>query len=214
MADAVLDHLVLATPDLEGTAAELAALTGVRPVPGGGHPGRGTRNALLGLGDGAYLEIIGPDPAQPAPEAPRWFGIDALRGPRLAHWAVRVHGIAGHVARARALGYDPGEPVTMSRRTPDGSTLSWTLTPPRTGGGLVPFLLDWGDAPHPAAGPGLPVVPLRAFSGTHPDPSTIRAELAALGATLAVETGDEPGLSAVLEGRNGPVSVGLGAGAP
>ncbi|OKI08222.1 hypothetical protein A6A06_33665 [Streptomyces sp. CB02923] len=214
MADAVLDHLVLATPDLESTAAEVAALTGVRPVPGGGHPGLGTRNALLGLGNGAYLEIIGPDPAQPAPEAPRWFGIDVLRGPRLAHWAVRVHGIAGHVARARALGYDPGEPVAMSRRTPDGGTLSWTLTPPRTGGGLVPFLLDWGDAPHPASGQGLPVVPLRSLCGTHPDPSTIQAELTALGATLRVEAGDEPGLTAVLDGRNGPVSVGVGAGAP
>ncbi|KAA6222605.1 VOC family protein [Streptomyces albofaciens JCM 4342] len=213
MADAVLDHLVLATPDLESTAAEVAALTGVRPVPGGGHPGRGTRNALLGLGDGAYLEIIGPDPAQPGPEAPRWFGIDSLTGPRLAHWAVRVRGIAGHVARARALGYDPGEPVAMCRRTPDGGTLSWTLTPPRAGG-LVPFLLDWGDAPHPAAGQDLPVVPLRAFSGTHPDPATIRAELAALGAALTVEAGDDPGLTAVLEGRNGPVSIGAGAGTP
>ncbi|MFI0264509.1 VOC family protein [Streptomyces sp. NPDC017056] len=213
MADAVLDHLVLATPDLEQTAAQVAALTGVRPVPGGGHPGRGTRNVLLGLGDGAYLEIIGPDPGQPAPEAPRWFGIDVLTGPRLAHWAVRVRGIAGHVARARVLGYDPGEPVAMCRRTPDGGTLSWTLTPPRTGGGLVPFLLDWGDTPHPAAGE-LPVVPLRSFTGTHPDPATIRAELGALGATLTVEAGDEPGLTAVLDGRNGPVSVGVGAGAP
>lgn len=39
---AVLDHLVHATPDLDRTLAEIAALTGVRPVPGGSHPGRGT----------------------------------------------------------------------------------------------------------------------------------------------------------------------------
>ncbi|MFD3423294.1 VOC family protein [Streptomyces decoyicus] len=209
---AVLDHLVYATPDLDRTLAEITALTGVRPVPGGSHPGRGTGNHLLGLGGGAYFEIIGPDPEQPAPDGPRWFGIDALTGPRLVTWAVRVTGIAARVAVARAHGYDPGTPAAMSRRTPDGGRLAWQLTSPGTGAGLAPFLLDWGETPHPSEG-ALPVLPLVALTASHPDPGAARAELAALGVRWPGEpvTAGPTGLTAVLEGRHGRVAFGRGA---
>ena len=43
---------------------------------GGSHPGLGTHNALLSLGDESYLEIIAPDPTQPKPDHPRIFGLD------------------------------------------------------------------------------------------------------------------------------------------
>lgn len=210
-APAALDHLVYATPDLDRTVAEVTELTGVRPVGGGSHPGRGTRNLLLGLGGGAYFEIIGPDPEQPAPAGPRWFGIDALTGPRLVTWAARVTGIAARVAEARARGVDPGGPVAMARRTPDGARISWRLTPPGTG--LMPFLLDWGDTPHPSGG-GLPVLPLVSLRATHPDPGAARRELAALGVRWPGEriaAGPAAGLTAVLEGRHGRVSFGRGA---
>ncbi|MFJ5800146.1 VOC family protein [Streptomyces decoyicus] len=209
---AVLDHLVYATPDLDRTLAEIAELTGVRPVPGGSHPGRGTCNHLLGLGGGAYFEIIGPDPEQPAPDGPRWFGIDALTGPRLVTWAVRVTGIAARVAAARARGHDPGTPVAMSRRTPEGGRLAWQLTPPGTGAGLAPFLLDWGDTPHPS-GSALPVLPLVSLTASHPDPGAARAELAALGVRWPGEpvTAGPTGLTAVLAGRHGRVAFGRGA---
>jgi hypothetical protein len=138
-----LDHLVLATPDLEATVADVAARAGVRSVEGGRHVGLGTRNHLLGLGGSAYLEIIGPDADQPAPDRPRPFGIDELTGPRLVTWAVHPPDVDAVVERARALGHDPGAPRPMSRRTPAGVLLAWRLTEPSDGGaagagGLVP----------------------------------------------------------------------------
>ena len=62
----MLDHLAFATSDLAATIAWFAEATGVQPVEGGRHDGRGTRNYLVGLGPTAYLEIIGPDLERPA----------------------------------------------------------------------------------------------------------------------------------------------------
>lgn len=114
--------------------------------------------------------------------------------------------IEASVARAREAGYDPGPVRDMSRRRPDGELLQWRLTPPITG--LLPFLIDWGDTPHPAA--ALPVVPLISFEAVHPEPGTVRAEpaaLGALGAELAVRQGPREALTARLQGREGVVAL-------
>ena len=42
-----IDHLVYAVPDLAAAVADIEERTGVAPVPGGAHVGRGTYNALL-----------------------------------------------------------------------------------------------------------------------------------------------------------------------
>ncbi|MFC4529311.1 VOC family protein [Sphaerisporangium dianthi] len=194
MIDRALDHLVYASPDLAAAVAWVAESTGVRPVEGGPHPGLGTRNYLLGLGGRAYLEIIGPDPGQPAPGRPRPFGIDELAAPALAGWALAVEPgrLDERVATARQAGYDPGEPEAMSRRRPDGTLLTWRLTPMLSG--PLPFLIDWGTTAHPSA--GLPVVPLRSLAIIHPAPEKIRPALAALGAAVPVRAGERQALLA------------------
>lgn len=185
---AALDHLVLATPDLAGTAAWIEERTGVKPSPGGQHVGRGTRNMLCSLGATSYLEIIGPDPDQPPPAEPRPFHVDDLAEPAMMGWAIAVPDMEVELATSRARGYDPGPATTMQRRRPDGVMLNWTLTtaPSIT----VPFLIDWGSSLHPAAtaAPGLELVELQA---SHRAPGPLAETLAALGVTMGILYGQE-----------------------
>ena len=201
-----IDHLAYAAPDLEAAVSDVERRLGVRAAYGGRHKGLGTHNALLSLG-GSYLEIIAPDPQQPAPERPRPFGIDGLTGPRLAGWAVPAPDIGERVRRARESGYEPGEVTEFGRERPDGRRLTWRLTfPPSGGDGLVPFLIDWGDTPHPSgdAPGGCSLVSLRA---EHPEPEGVSAMLRALGVELALARGPAAALIATLDTPNGRVEL-------
>ena len=207
-----LDHLVLATPDLAATTAAVGAALGVLPSAGGVHVGMGTRNTLLALGDGRYLEIIGVDPDQPAPSGPRPFGIDGMRGPRLLTWAARTTDIDATVASARGAGYDPGPARAMQRATPQGAVLSWRLTMATVGAqpggepsvGVIPFLIDWGTSSHPSLSctQGARLVSLTC---TSPDPASVATQLGALGlqSHLTVTSGPVAALTAVIAGPAG-----------
>lgn len=140
----VVDHLVYAAPDLEMGVNALAELLGARAAPGGKHIGLGTHNALLGLGEVTYIEVIAPDPEQPKPERPLPFGLATVHEPRLATFAVRTKDIDALVASARKAGYDPGAVIDMSRARPDGVTLKWRLAfhEQMPGGGVIPFVID------------------------------------------------------------------------
>ncbi len=199
----MLDHLVYAGPDLAEAVARVKELTGVTPAPGGGHVGLGTANHLADLGAGAYLEVIGPDPAQPPPAQPRPFGIDDLTEPALVAWAVRTTDLDATIAHARAHGFDPGDAIEMSRETADGELLRWRLTPPSRPGTLTPFLIDWGATPHPTTR-GLPSLPLLMVTGAHPDPDSVLAVTDALGLELLVRRAGRAALNAAVrtpEGR-------------
>jgi catechol 2,3-dioxygenase-like lactoylglutathione lyase family enzyme len=201
-----LDHLVFATRDLAAAVQRFAGATGVEPVEGGRHDGRGTRNHLVGLGPSSYLEIIGPDLERPGSQ-PAPFGIDDLEGDRLVTWAVRPDDIEVAVAVAEAAGADLGPILPMSRTTPAGEVLSWRLATkhPAPYDGIVPFLIDWGTSRHPA-GSGLPSVELLEFGATYPRLDQVSAVLEALEVALPLASG-EPGLHATVGGPGGTYSL-------
>jgi hypothetical protein len=203
-----IDHLVYATTDLEKSVADLEAHLGVRPVPGGQHPGRGTRNALIALSDRSYLEVIGPDTTQAKTVGPRWFQIDSLDAPRLVTWAVKEAELNKLRAKAEACGICLGPVVSGTRQRSDGSRLRWRFMDPATlvADGVVPFFIDWGDSPHPAASaPPGPV--LESLRAEHPEPTVVMRALSAVGINLPVESGPRPALIATLRTERGLVEL-------
>jgi len=205
---ATVDHLVYATPDLQQGIDRIAQLLGVRASPGGQHPGRGTRNALVALGTSVYLEIIGPDPEQPRPPQARPFGIDALEAPRLVAWAAKGTALEPFAAAAAQRGVMLGPVIAGSRRRTDGVMLAWRYTDQRTvvAEGLVPFFIDWGSTPHPAASAaaGAALVTLRA---EHPDAAQVQRALGHVGIELPVRPGPQAALIAVIDSPHGRVEL-------
>jgi len=203
-----VDHLVYVTPDLNRGVEEIEKLLGVRATPGGQHPGRGTRNALIALGPATYLEIIAPDPDQPPPKTPHPFGIDGLKKSRLVTWAAKGVDLERLRDEAARKGARLGEVMSGSRRRPDGTLLSWRYTDPQTvlADGLVPFFIDWGQSPHPAetAARGASLIALRA---EHPDAQRVQRLERELGLDLPVQPGATPALVAVIDGPRGRVEL-------
>ena len=144
----MLDHLLLGCSDLDQGIAFVEKHTGVRPAIGGVHPGRGTRNALLALDKGRYLEVIAPDPAQkevPAVRAELPAMLQQITAPRLVGWAVRTLNIEASAERLRKYGVAFHGPTPGSRARPDGRMLHWkTLNFDNDRDGLLPFLIEWG----------------------------------------------------------------------
>lgn len=193
----LLDHIVIAGPDLAATVDWFRDLTGVTAAPGGAHP-TGTANALVALTVNGeprphYLELIGPDPEREGEELPKTFSINRLKKPTLITYAVHPTGIEQVVERARAAGVDLGDIQDLSRRTPEGTELSWRLTQaaaPRNY--AVPFLIDWGTTEQPGLG-DLPSLELVSFERVEVNPAPQRKAIDALG------LGD--GVAPVREGR-------------
>lgn len=203
-----VDHLVYATSDLDRGIDEIERILGVRATPGGRHPGRGTRNALLSLGPTSYLEIIAPDPDQPAPKDPRSFGIDELKDSGLVAWAVKGDNLELLRKEAISNGVPLGEIRAGSRRRVDGVELSWKVTELSAplANAIVPFIIDWGTSPHPArsAAQGASLISLRA---EHPDPVSVQLLLKKLGIELDVTRGSKPTLIATIDCPRGRVEL-------
>jgi hypothetical protein len=206
------DHLVVAAPSLERGVDWISNKLGVQPQPGGKHVTMGTHNALVRLGPRLYLEIIAIDPDGIAPARPRWFDLDEPRmratlaeGPALIHWVVRSGDLEADVPRCpEALGV-----ISPMQR----GDLAWRMTIPDDGHlparGLVPTLIEWLGARHPAERLPDTRLELVTLAAEHPDPAPVRAALAALALsdTLKVSYGRTSRLAAMLRTPRGTVTL-------
>lgn len=198
----LIDHVRYAAPDLENAVADIEERFGVRAGGGGRHLGQGTHNKLLALGAATYLEIVAPDPEQPEPAGPRPYGVDGVTRGGMVGWALVCEDIDAALGTSRSRGFDPGEVINGQRVTATGAMLRWRLTRNALTAGPIPFLISWGETPHPAATApsGLTLESLRI---EHPDPASLREPLYALGADVEVHQALDVALVLRLRGPRG-----------
>jgi len=202
----LLDHFILGCDDLDRGINFVEKHTGVRAAFGGVHPGRGTRNALLSLGERKYLEIMAPDPAQQVtPQIPR---LRELKEPRIVGWAVHPIDMTQLAAHLHEAGVAFKDPQPGSRQRPDGKVLHWkSLTLIDDRNGLLPFFIEWSaDSLHPSADApkGCRLVH---FGAVAPQPDDLAKLVTLLQIDLPISRGDQPALQATIVGPQGQLTA-------
>ena len=195
-----LDHVLIAVADLAAAGRELEARHGLASIAGGRHPGWGTANRIVPLGE-AYLELVAVvDKAEAAQS--RFGSWVAQAHPTSAQplgWAVRTNKL-DEVARRLRLVVGAG-----SRATRSGQLLRWRLAGLEQASAepALPFFIEWEHgtplpgqtlASHRAAGVQIAKLQLdgdpdrlAAWLGTHRLPITVHSGTSAL--TSIVLTG-------------------------
>ena len=197
-----LDHISYActTTELPDVIQRIGCDLGATFVDGGRHPSFGTRNFILPLAGGCYIEVVSALDHPAADKAP--FGRAVARraqdGGGWLSWVVAVDDISAIEAR---LGREarPGH-----RIRPDGHELTWRqlgvldfMADPQ-----LPFFVEWSSpaADHPSAGAAPVTIDRIEMSG---DPDAISRWLGADhdvpldGIKVDWVEGEEPGLVAI-----------------
>lgn len=133
-----IDHIVIAGPDLDDLTATFKAL-GFNVVSGGRHP-IGSYNRLIGLRDGAYIELL-----SFYEDSPKHYWWDALhrKGGGLIDFCMRTDDIRADYAVFKAQDVEMSKLVGLSRVRDDGYRLAWLnneIYDPYQG--LIPFVIE------------------------------------------------------------------------
>ena len=201
-----VDHIIWAVSDLDKGIATIEEKTGVRAIIGGVHPGRGTRNALISLGDRHYLEILSTDPDQQDVKDERTDFVKSLAQPQIMGWAAGTRNIADVEKGIREAKLEMVGPNAGSRKKPDGTMLKWTtIAVGGHDGTVVPFVIEWGkDTVHPSEDSPKGCT-LRELQLAHPNPGDVNPFLEAMGLSIRATEGSEPKITAILDSPKGRV---------
>ncbi len=209
-----LDHIIWACDDLERGSRQFETRTGVRPRYGGVHASGLTHNALIGLGNRCYLEILAPvGPAGPGDD--HWCQIArTAHEPQILTYCLRSPRPLSELASAfAAYGWNNAVVASNGRTTPEGVRLRWQwLAPTVERFGLAfPFFIDWLDSPHPAetlrAAQSETGILLQRFAVGHPDATGLRRTLADIGSPVETYAADDVQFCVQLQTPLGAVSL-------
>jgi len=208
-----LDHILFGCDDLDRGINFVEQGTGVRPAIGGVHPGRGTRNALLSLGERRYLEVIAPDPKQEQNHVEQFAlktlaRLKELSSPHLIGWAAHPGDLEKFSARLRDAGIAFLGPWPGSRQRTDGKLLRWkSLNLTDDQGGLLPFFIEWSaDSIHPSADASKGCR-LARFGVVTPNPAPLNKIIDLLQIDIPVSPGDKAALQASIVGPKGELTL-------
>lgn len=141
-----LDHVVIRVNDLDAAIRDYTEL-GFTVVPGGEHPGLGSRNALIAFEDGSYLELITFRNSESRRLMPKHVRARELAAsehtPMERHWlawesapeglvdfALRPSSIDTAIREAASRGLKLEGPIPGGRTRPDGKRVSWQMALP------------------------------------------------------------------------------------
>ena len=201
-----IDHIILGINDLERGVAEFEAKTGVRPVFGGVHPGRGTHNALASLGGGTYIEILALNPAEARTDA-MTAGLEKVTSLTPIGWALSATDLADVKQRAEAGGVTTTQVMPGARNLPDGSRLEWTtigVTAPAHD--WAPFFIQWGDPARQPARTAPGGCTLESVALADPSPDALRTLFGAVGFGITVSQADKARMTVTLKCPKGTVT--------
>ncbi len=144
----VIDHIVYCVPDLDEAIESIGSALGIYPVFGGYHKTQGTKNALLNLREGCYLELLASDDKNLDFRSNRWMGIDLITEPKVTRWALKSDDIETDSAILKLHNPEMGTIFKGSRLTTDNETLAWSMTLPlpKPEVDIMPFMVDWSDS--------------------------------------------------------------------
>jgi catechol 2,3-dioxygenase-like lactoylglutathione lyase family enzyme len=207
----LLDHVLLGCSDLDRGIDFVEQHTGVRAAFGGVHPGRGTRNALLSLGERHYLEVIAPDPKQDRIEQfaqKQVAQLQQLTSPRLIGWASHPGDLEQFSAHLREAGISFDGPRPGSRQRPDGKLLEWkTLNLKDDKSGLLPFFIEWSATSlHPSAD-APKGCEITHFHAVTPSTGELTKIVNRLQLDLPISSGEKIALQATITGPSGELTI-------
>ena len=200
-----IDHLILGINDLERGVAEFEAKTGVRPVFGGAHPGRGTHNALASLGGGTYIEILAPNPAEAGADA-MTTGLAGMTALTPIGWALSATDLADVKKRAEAGGVTTTQVMPGARNLPDGSRLAWmTIGVTAPSHDWAPFFIQWRDPALQPARTSPAGCTLESVALADPRPDALRTLFGAVGFEMTVAQAGQARMTITLQCPKGRV---------
>lgn len=195
---------------MEKAINDFEKLLGVRAIFGGYHTTQGTKNALINLNDGCYLELLAADDTNKTVRQPRWMGIDLLTKPQTTRWALKSDTLDCDRAILTKYKSAMGMVTAGSRSIANGSLLKWELVMPlpQPEVEIVPFAIDWSATEtHPCnelPDMGCELIELYA---THSNPDFFEKIFQLLNFNLRIEKTKNTSLKTVIKCPNGIIEI-------